>query len=189
MKKSLSFERLMREEYSLPVHMARFPPKPQSADPKYIERASRAGRFLPILKRAARKGHTEAYKVLLVLFLDCFKIELPRGVITPWKIKTAGAPRKPKNTSVRELWNADGRPKITNALCRKYARLLFPDELADAARGGLKQKNLINKVRIMLSRQPNDPKIPKDLVLALNAELFYHFEVCGWIKSATKSGE
>jgi hypothetical protein len=95
---------------------------------------------------------SEAFKHLLNGLLRLWGITPPSNTFTPWKA-VPGAPVKPETQEIRAQWERDGKPKITNKLCRAYAKTFYSSEFANA-RGQL-LKNLIDRVRTPLIKYSN----------------------------------
>jgi len=64
--------------------------------------------------------------------------------------------RRGRTQTICERWEQDSFPRITNALCLKYALEYVPSEFARAQPGSSKQKDLVNKVRIALRRHSSE---------------------------------
>ena len=106
-------------------------------------------RIMNLLREFGNKGYTDAFKLALACMLEQLDIDVPDGVLTKFK-KDPGAKQKSVNNELRERWDKEGRPSITDKLCYLYAAAAYPDEWKRSRPGLSLRIDLRNRVRTRL---------------------------------------
>jgi hypothetical protein len=82
-----------------------------------------------VLRETAREEDREGCKRLLHFFLLELGVRLPKGVLTPFRLKRG----RPKETEViYQAWIAQGRPRLTSRVCDELAQRFYGPEFARA---------------------------------------------------------
>jgi len=102
-----------------------------------------------VLRQTVEDEDSEGCKTLLRFLLSKLGVQLPKGVLTPFR----GKPERPKETeSIYRAWIAQGRPKLTWRVCEDFARRFYPHEFEQAKSDlGLRNK-LRNRIRVTILR-------------------------------------
>jgi hypothetical protein len=128
--------------------------------PEEVVQAVRQSGYVRYMNMLTGSGETYFSHVMFVSLILDMGIVVPRTIIVTVP-KKLGSRRKNVNQKIRERWEQDGRPPITSRYCLRLAREFLPLEF-EKAKTRPKQKDLIDKVRIVLLRQSKRaPTIPE----------------------------
>jgi hypothetical protein len=111
--------------------------------------AVRRSKVVQLLRELGDQDDAQCFKVVTIWLLEKLGIRIPWRTFTRFKMEP-GAPVKVTTQKIRDLWDRDGRPRITSALCAKYAKIVHSAEYQKTKPGTKRHKNLIDKIRTPL---------------------------------------
>jgi len=102
-----------------------------------------------LLREAAAEGDGEGCKRLLDYFIRNLAVQLPKGVLVPFRWKRG---RPNETQGIYEAWMAKGRPATTWRVCDDLARAFYWSEFVQARSDHRLRKKLRDRVRSTILR-------------------------------------
>src|SRR6266852_1846660 len=102
-----------------------------------------------LLQDAAEDGDSEGCKRILHYFLASLGVQLPKGVLVPFRWKRG---RPNETEGIYEAWIAKDRPAPTWRVCDDLAKAFYGDEFARAMSNPSLRKRLRDRVRATILR-------------------------------------
>jgi hypothetical protein len=102
-----------------------------------------------LLQDAAAEGDSEGCKRILHYFLTSLGVQLPQGVLVPFRWKRG---RPNETEGIYEAWIAKGQPAPAWRVCDDLAKTFYGDEFARAKSNPSLRKRLRDRVRATILR-------------------------------------